>query len=50
MVITIVVLMVWVMFLMVMVKDASRAIPIHLFLLPLGLVSEGRMESELLLD
>ena len=50
MVIAIVVLMVWVMFLVVMAKDTSRAIPIHLFPLPLGLASGGRMESELLLD
>ena len=50
MVIAIVVLMVWVMFLMVMGKGTSRAIPIHLFPLPLRLASGGRMESELLLD
>ena len=50
MVIAIAVLMVWVMFLVVMVKDTSRAIPIQFFPLPLGLASGGRMESALLLD
>ena len=49
MVIAIAVLMVWVMFLVVIDKDTSRAIPIHLFPLLLGLASRGRMESELLL-
>ena len=36
--------------LMVMIKDTSGAIPIGVFPLPLGLISGGRMESELLLD
>ena len=50
MVITIFVVMVQVMDLMVMIRDTSGAIPIGVFPLPLGLISGGRMESELLLD